>query len=187
LRELSLHLLDIAENSIAAGAKMIIILVEENTEVDKLVLVVEDNGKGMDADLLARVTDPFTTTRTTRKVGLGIPLLKEAAEACNGSLRICSEPGKGTRIEIEFQRSHIDRMPLGDLAETYRTLAISEPAIDWRFVYRMDEYEFEYDQTQVREALGEIPFTDPLVLKFVRTTFEEGLNPALHIRTTQQL
>jgi hypothetical protein len=186
LRELSLHLLDIAENSISAGATNINILVAEYTKEDRLNLAVADNGKGMDADLLARVTDPFTTTRTTRKVGLGIPLLKEAAEACNGSLLIWSEPGKGTRIDIEFQRSHIDRMPLGNLADTYRTLIISEPEINWLLRYRLDEYEFVYDQQQVREALGDTAFSDPLVLSFIRTTFEEGLNPTKQITTTQQ-
>jgi len=186
LRELSLHLLDIAENSISAGATNINILVAEYTKEDRLNLAVADNGKGMDADLLARVTDPFTTTRTTRKVGLGIPLLKEAAEACNGSLLIWSEPGKGTRIDIEFQRSHIDRMPLGNLADTYRTLIISEPEINWLLRYRLDEYEFVYDQRQVRETLGDTAFSDPLVLSFIRTTFEEGLNPTKQITTTQQ-
>ncbi len=187
MRELSLHLLDIAENSISAGATSINILVAESTEEDRLKLTISDNGKGMDADLLARVTDPFTTTRTTRKVGLGIPLLKEAAEACNGSLSILSEPGKGTRIDIEFQRSHIDRMPLGNLADTFRTLIVSEPEIDWMLRYRLDAYEFVYDQQQVRETLGESSFSDPLVLSFIRTTFEEGLNPTEQITTTQQL
>jgi hypothetical protein len=184
LRELSLHLLDIAENSIAAGAAVIRIFVEEDTKQDKLHLLVEDNGKGMDPELLARVTDPFVTSRTTRKVGLGIPLLKEAAEACNGSLQIWSEVGKGTRIEIDFQLSHIDRMPLGNLADTYRTLVVSEPRIDWLLGYRQGEYEFTYDQKQVREGLGDIPFSDPLVLSFIRSTMEEGLNTQHEINTT---
>ncbi len=184
MRELSLHLLDIAENSIAAGATVIRIFVEEDTVQDRLKLLVEDNGKGMDPELLASVTDPFVTSRTTRKVGLGIPLLKEAAEACNGSLQIWSEVGKGTRIKIEFQRSHIDRMPLGNLADTYRILVVSEPGIDWMLEYRQDEYEFTYDQKQVRDSLGDIPFTDPLVLSFIRSTMEEGLTATQQISST---
>jgi hypothetical protein len=175
LRELSLHLLDIAVNSIAAGATVIRIFVDESSIKDKLALLVEDNGKGMDAEMLAQVTDPFVTSRTTRKVGLGIPLLKEAAEACNGSLQIWSQPGIGTRIEIIFQRSHIDRMPLGNLADTFRMLVVSEPEIDWNLGYRLDDYEFSYDQKQVRETLGDVPFSDPLVLNYVRLTMEEGL------------
>ena len=94
---------------------------------------VEDNGKGMDAEMVARVTDPFVTSRTTRKVGLGIPLLKAAAEACEGGLTIQSEPGKGTWCEVEFQRSHIDRMPLGDLAATMLTLVVGSPEVHWIF------------------------------------------------------
>lgn len=180
MRELSLHLLDIAENSIAAGASAIRIMVEENTQQDKLRLSVEDNGKGMDKEMLARVTDPFTTSRTTRKVGLGIPLLKEAAEACNGSFSIQSQVGKGTRVEIEFQRSHIDRMPLGNLADTYLTLVAASPQIDWQLGYKLDKYDFQYDQKEIRNELGDIPFSDPAVLKYVRNTFFEGLKVSLN-------
>jgi len=175
LRELSLHLLDIAENSIAARATIIKIMVEENTVFDRLRLTVEDNGIGMDKEMAAKVTDPFFTSRTTRKVGLGIPLLKEAAEACNGSLELWSEKGLGTRISIEFQRSHIDRMPLGNLADTYRSLVISSPEINWQLGYRLDDYEFLYDQKEVRDVLGDIPFSDPAVIGYIRKTFEEGL------------
>jgi hypothetical protein len=175
LRELSLHLLDIAENSIAARATIIRMMVEENTFIDRLRLTVEDNGIGMDKEMAAKVTDPFVTSRTTRKVGLGIPLLKEAAEASNGSLELWSEKGQGTRICVEFQRSHIDRMPLGNLAETYRSLAITSPEINWLLGYRFDDYEFLYDQKEVRDELGEIPFSDPAVIRYIRQTFEEGL------------
>jgi signal transduction histidine kinase len=104
VRELTLHLLDIAENSIAAGAKTIKISVIEDTQKDILRLSVEDDGKGMDAETVQKVVDPFVTSRTTRKVGLGIPLLKEAAEACNGWLKISSEPGKGTKVDVQIQR-----------------------------------------------------------------------------------
>ena len=176
MRELSLHLLDIAENSIAARATTIKIMVEENTVLDLLRLTVEDNGIGMDKEMAAKVTDPFVTSRTTRKVGLGIPLLKEAAEACNGSLELWSEKGSGTRINIEFQRSHIDRMPLGNLADTYRSLVISSPEVNWLLGYRFDDYEFFYDQKVVRDELGDIPFSDPFVIGYIRQTFEEGLN-----------
>jgi hypothetical protein len=175
LRELSLHLLDIAENSIAARATIIRMMVEENTFIDRLRLTVEDNGIGMDKEMAAKVTDPFVTSRTTRKVGLGIPLLKEAAEASNGSLELWSEKGQGTRICVEFQRSHIDRMPLGNLAETYRSLVISSPEINWLLGYRFDDYEFLYDQKEVRDGLGDIPFSDPAVIRYIRQTFEEGL------------
>ncbi len=128
MRELALHLLDIAENSVAADAGKIQIEVSEDTLADRLKMSVEDDGRGMDEALVARVVDPFVTSRTTRKVGLGIPLLKAAAEACKGGLTIQSALGKGTRIEVEFQRSHIDRMPLGDLGATFLTLVVGYPA-----------------------------------------------------------
>jgi hypothetical protein len=176
LRELSLHLLDIAENSVAAGATRIGIMVKEDTVKDRLFLSVEDNGKGMDDKMVASVVDPFVTTRTTRKVGLGIPLLKEAAESCNGTFTIISKIGVGTRIEVTFQRSHIDRMPIGDLADTYTTLVVSSPEINWHLGYRKDDFEFTYDQELIRKELGEIPITDPAVLKFIRSNFVEGIN-----------
>ena len=133
MREIALHVLDIAENSVVAGASAVTITVEEDLPNDRLRLVIQDNGRGMDKTMLTHVTDPFMTTRTTRRVGLGIPLLKAAAEACNGYFQLTSSPGRGTRLEVQFQRSHIDRMPLGDLAGTWLTLTIAYPKIHWIF------------------------------------------------------
>jgi hypothetical protein len=177
VRELTLHLLDIAENSISAHARNITIIVEEDPAGDRLRMSVQDDGKGMDEDLLARVTDPFTTTRTTRKVGLGIPLLKAAAEACRGGMDIQSEKGKGTCLRVEFQRSHIDRMPLGDLAGTFLTLLIGSPEVHWIFRYRAGEREFEFDDAPFKQELGdEIPLTEPPVLCLIRGVLEEGIS-----------
>jgi hypothetical protein len=175
LRELALHLLDIAENSVAANAKNISISVEENTTNDRLRMNVQDDGAGMDADTVAKVIDPFYTTRTTRKVGLGIPLLKEAAEACNGFLTIESEPGKGTRIDVEFQHSHIDRMPLGDLASTYLSLLIAYPHIHWVFQYQANNQDFEFDDAPIKKELEGIPLTEPEVLSYIRQMIETGI------------
>ncbi|MCS7221432.1 MAG: ATP-binding protein [Anaerolineae bacterium] len=176
MRELALHVLDIAENSVEAGATQVQITVEENTRDDRLKIVVEDNGRGMDEQLLARVTDPFVTTRTTRKVGLGIPLLKAAAEACNGSLWITSAPGQGTRLEAEFQRSHIDRMPLGDLAGTLFTLVIAYPNVHWILRYRIDHAEFIFDDEPIKKELQDIPLTEPFVLAFIREYLQRGIS-----------
>lgn len=175
MRELSLHILDIAENSVAAGAKRIEIGVEEDVVYDRLRVWVSDDGRGMDEDLVARVTDPFVTSRTTRKVGLGIPLLKAAAESCNGFLRITSAPRRGTRLETEFQRSHIDRMPLGDLAGTVYTLIVSCPDIRWVLKYRANGATFEFDSEPIREALGDVPLTEPSVLAYIRESLSEGI------------
>jgi len=175
LRELALHLLDIAENSVSALASIIQISIEENRAADRLRIVIEDNGKGMDAQTVARITDPFVTSRTTRKVGLGIPLLKAAAEACNGGLEIWSEVGKGTTVTVEFQLSHIDRMPLGDLSSTLMTLVIGSPEVRWILQYTVDGQTFEFDTQPILETLDGVPLTDPAILAYLRDMLEEGV------------
>lgn len=175
MRELSLHLLDIAENSIAAGAKNITIQVIEDTHKDLLQMSVKDDGRGMDQETVQKVIDPFYTSRTTRKVGLGIPLLKEAAEACNGNLVIRSTIGIGTTLEVWFQRSHIDRMPLGDLASTMLNLQVTNPDIHWIFDYRFDDHEFLYDDTLIKAELEGVSLTEPPVLNCLREMLESGI------------
>lgn len=175
MRELALHLMDIAENSVAANASRIEIAVDENTQQDRLEMRVSDNGKGMDAEMIARVTDPFTTSRTTRKVGLGIPLLKAAAEACEGSLEIQSTPGIGTQVFVAFQRSHIDRMPLGDLASTFISLLVSHPETNWSFHYRMDDQVFLFDDAPVKETLAGVSLTEPDILAYLTNLIETGV------------
>ncbi len=175
MRELTLHLLDIAANSISALSQNIHIEVVEDTRIDRLRMSVKDDGKGMDAEMVAKVIDPFVTTRTTRKVGLGIPLLKAAAESCNGWFSITSQPNVGTKVEVEFQRSHIDRMPLGDLATTMLTLVIGSPEVHWTFRYQVDDREFVFDDEPVKKELDGIPFSEPLVINFLREYLTEGI------------
>ncbi len=175
MRELSLHLLDIAENSISAGAKNISIVVAEDTTLDLLQMSVEDDGRGMSAEMVAQVTDPFITTRTTRKVGLGIPLLKFAAESCNGKLEITSEPGKGTKLFVEFQRNHIDRMPMGDLVTTIHQLVISNPLVHWKFEYRFNNRNGVFDDALIKEELGDIPMTEPDILNCIKGMIESTI------------
>ena len=178
MKELSLHLLDIAENSISAHASEIVIEIKEKTQQDRLFLSIKDNGVGMDEEKVARLTDPFFTSRTTRKVGLGIPLLKEAAEACNGALNIHSQPGKGTEISATFQRNHIDRMPLGDLAGTILALMVGSPEIRWRFYYLKDENKFMLDTEEINRQLDGIPLDNPLVIRWLKETLQEGIQQA---------
>jgi hypothetical protein len=181
MREIALHLLDIAENSVTADAKNITLTVCENLQGDRLTASVIDDGKGMSAEMVASVTDPFVTSRTTRKVGLGIPLFKDAAESCNGKLVINSEIGKGTRLDVEFQHSHIDRMPLGDLSTTMLTLFVAYPKIHWLFNYEMipsngkPEEKFVFDTQPVMAELGDMPLTEPVVLTFIREYIENGV------------
>ena len=186
MREIALHLLDIAENSAAAESKNISVHVQEDLVHDRLMASVIDDGRGMDAATVEQVQDPFYTTRTTRSVGLGIPLLKLAAEQAEGSFSLESDPGKGTWVEAEFRHGHIDRMPLGDLSATFLTLLISHPQIDWTFLYRVtsgntDSREFLFESADLKRELGDISLTEPEVLTFLRSLFEEGIEEvALH-------
>jgi anti-sigma regulatory factor (Ser/Thr protein kinase) len=175
LRELALHVLDIAENSISADADEIKITIEEDLSEDIIQIVIEDNGKGMDQETLARVCDPFVTSRTTRKVGLGIPFFKAAAEACEGKLTIQSSPGLGTTIDVIFKHSHIDRMPLGDIVSTLQTLIIGTPDIHWVFEYRFNGFVFVFDDKPIKEALDGVPLSEPAVMKFIREMLESGI------------
>lgn len=183
MKELSLHILDIAENSVNAGAGNISITIEENKLKNLLTIVIEDDGKGMNAEMVARVTDPFTTSRTTRKVGLGIPFLKAAAEACNGKLEIRSAVGKGTRVETTFQLDHIDRMPMGNIQSTFLDLLVGYPDIHWIFNYTIDENTYTLDSEPLRKILQEIPYSDPGVLKYLKHEINSGM---LNLELTKQ-
>jgi hypothetical protein len=176
LRELALHLLDIAENSVAANARNITLTVIEDYAKDRLHMSVEDDGKGMDAEMIRQVVDPFVTSRTTRKVGLGIPLLKEAAEACKGFLTITSAIGVGTKLVVEFQHSHIDRMPLGNLPDTVLSLVIAYPQVHWRFYYQVNDQKFDFDDQLIKETLDGVSLTEPDVLAYLRQLLQTGVS-----------
>jgi anti-sigma regulatory factor (Ser/Thr protein kinase) len=175
LRELALHILDIAENSISAGADQIKISVNEDFLKDLLTITIEDNGKGMEAETLDRITDPFITSRTTRQVGLGIPFFKAAAEACEGTFQIESEVGAGTKVATVFKHSHIDRMPLGDITGTLQTLIIGTPEVNWVFEYVVDQNCFVFDDQPIKETLDGVPLSEPAVMKFIREMINEGI------------
>lgn len=180
MREIALHLLDIAENSVAAGSHNICLDVVEDLHSDRLTVSVADDGRGMSAETAKRVLDPFYTTRTTRKVGLGIPLLKLAAEQAEGGLTLQTEPGKGTQVEAVFKHSHIDRMPLGDVGVTILALLVSYPHIHWKFNYQIkvkdaELKEFALDDSEIKSTLGDVPLTEPDVLRFLRGMIEEGI------------
>lgn len=187
MREIALHLLDIAENSAAAQSQNISIEVHEDLQNDLLLTCVIDDGRGMDMETAQNVQDPFYTTRTTRNVGLGIPLFKLAAEMAQGRFSLESEPGKGTRVEADFLHSHLDRMPLGDLCSTFLTALISHPKIHWVFVYRVTDkngriHDFIFDDAELKTELGDMSLTEPEILTFVRGMIEEGTQ-ALALQT----
>jgi anti-sigma regulatory factor (Ser/Thr protein kinase) len=175
MRELSLHILDIAENGIRAGADRLRIRVEESSAADRLSLCVEDNGRGMPAEKLTRIDDPFVTTRTTRRVGLGLSLLAAAARRCAGDICVEALPGKGTRVTAVFRRSHIDRAPLGDMAATLEALIVGNPRIDFCYTHRVDEEEFAIDTRDLRTELGGLSPGDPLVWRRVAPALRRAL------------
>lgn len=175
MRELCLHILDIAANGVSAGADKVIVLIDENLKNDTLTIEITDNGKGMSPELVRQVTDPFVTSRTERKVGLGIPLLKFAAESCNGWFRIESELGKGTQVSVQFQHSHIDRMPLGNVEDTLLTLELGTPEVNWVFIVRKNEKEFYFDDAELKKELDGLSITEPDVIRFIREYFKEGI------------
>ena len=176
MKEIALHIMDIAENSVTAGAKKVEITVEEDVSANRLSVCVKDDGTGMSAQTLAHVTDPFVTSRKTRIAGLGIPFLKSAAEDCNGCLHIASESGKGTCLVAEFERDHIDRMPLGDLVGTMLTLLVGFPETHWLFCYRVNGKAFAFDSEPIKRELNGVPFTEPAVLRFLRETLRNGIS-----------
>ena len=156
MEDLSLHILDVVENSISAGAKKVEIEIREDLKEDLLRIEITDDGKGMDAGMLEKALDPFFTTKTVRKVGLGLSLLREAAKAANGDLTIQSEIGRGTRVKATFQHSHIDRKPMGDMTKTMMTLIISNPGVHFQYLHGKDGREYRMIDTEKLKANGEL-------------------------------
>lgn len=177
MRELSLNVLDVAQNSIVAGASLITLTVFESRVENRLTLTIEDNGRGMTEAQLAQVRDPFFTTRTTRRVGMGIPLFRMAAEMAGGSLHIESQLGKGTIVIAEFVLNHIDRMPLGDMNGTISALIRLNPDLDFVFRHTTDDGTFELDTRSLREILGEVPFSEPDVMSWINAYLAENTLP----------
>lgn len=174
MTELSLNVLDVAQNSIKAKASLIQISVDVQTRSDRLTITIEDDGCGMDEQTVKQVTDPFYTTRTTRKVGLGVPLFKMAAEMTGGSFEITSELGKGTKVTAEFVLSSIDRMPLGDMSGTIETLVVYNTAVDFLYTYRVDDEQFELSTAQMKEILDGVPLDNPEVVSYIRDFLSEN-------------
>lgn len=176
MKELSLNILDIAKNSVKAGATRIGIRVDENISDNTLTIVISDNGCGMSEEFVSRVRDPFTTTRTTRKVGMGIPLFELAASQCGGGLDIKSKQGEGTVVTARFEYDHIDRAPIGDMPGTLTTLISGSPNIDFDYSHIIDGRTFTFDTAEIREILGGVPLDAADVLTWINGYISEGLD-----------
>jgi anti-sigma regulatory factor (Ser/Thr protein kinase) len=175
MRELSLHILDVAENGITAGGNCIWIEVDEARKKDQLIIVIRDNGRGMPIEKLDNINDPFITSRTTRRVGLGLSLLSAATERCDGTLRVDTQPGKGTEVEARFRYNHIDRAPLGDIAATITTLIIGNPGIDFVYSHRIDGNDFSLDTRELRKEVKDLSLSDPVAIHHLAETIRSSL------------
>ncbi|MFY9116632.1 MAG: ATP-binding protein [Bacteroidales bacterium] len=160
MNDLALHLLDIVQNSLSAGASLISIRLEEHVTENLLKMIVEDNGRGMTQEQVQKLSDPFFTSRTTRRVGLGVPLLRQAAEQAGGSLEVESESGKGTRLSVVFQYDHLDRPPLGDIPNAVVLMISANPQVDFEYTYSYNGKTYEIDTFQLKEVLGDTPLSD---------------------------
>ena len=174
--EISLHILDIVNNSVKAGASLILVTVNEAIRENLLKVSIRDNGCGMEEDFLKQVLDPFRTTRTTRKVGMGLSLFQAAAEQTGGGLSISSQKGVGTNVDVHFVYDHIDRQPLGDMGETMLTLISGNETIDFVYTHRVNDKVFTMDTRELKAILGEnISLGSPEIVMWLSDYIKEGL------------
>ncbi|HBH12436.1 MAG: Sensory transduction histidine kinase [Clostridiales bacterium 38_11] len=176
MKELSLHILDIAQNSIKAAATLIEIEINENTNSNVLSISIKDNGNGMEEEMLQKVTDPFFTTRIVRNVGLGIPLLKIAAERCNGFFVIKSSIRIGTEVKAVFEYNHIDRAPLGRMGDTMMVLLNNSEKFEIYYKHIYNGGEFVFDTVEIKNILDDVDITSPDVLLWIKDYIRENID-----------
>lgn len=176
MNNLSMHILDIVQNSISGGASFIEVKVCVQTGKNIFEILIADNGSGMDEELLNHVTDPYITTRTTRKVGLGLPLLKHSAEQANGFIKVYSEKNCGTKVYAMFQDDHIDRPDLGDIAGTIVLIVAANPEIDLKYIHQVNDYQYIFDTKEIKEALDGMPINNPKIRKYLKEMINENIN-----------
>lgn len=183
MKDLSLHILDLVENSLRAGASRVTIGIFEDTSSDTLKLLIKDNGEGMEGHVLEHVFDPFFTGQNKKKkVGLGLPLIKQLAEQCEGRVSLNSRKGEGTELVVTFKRSHIDLPPLGGIAETLVSLIVSNPEVEFEFVHHVDGMEWRFSSKELLRHIGvnnpeDLPAVLPAVkewIDFQEKSFREG-------------
>lgn len=173
MRELSLNILDIAQNAVTADASLIEIEIAENTAKGEMLIQISDNGKGMSPAQTQQVTDPFYTTRTTRKVGMGIPLFKMAAEMTAGNFSISSEINAGTKITALFKTQSVDFAPLGDMASTVAMLIAMNTGIEFVYRHSADSREFALQTRELKSILGDVPLSEPDVINWIKAYISE--------------
>jgi anti-sigma regulatory factor (Ser/Thr protein kinase) len=173
MEDLSLHVLDIAENSIAAGARRVEIRLKESQRDDRLSIEIIDDGRGMSEDMVQKAADPFVTTRTTRRVGLGLSLFEQAAKSAGGEFKIASSPGAGTKVTGVFQYSHVDRQPLGDMNATLLALIVGNPQVEFTYLHQTDNSQVAFSTEEIKAQLGDIPIGSSQGISAVRRSVEK--------------
>ena len=175
MKEISLHILDIIQNSVRAEATEISIIIIEDTLRNFLTITIDDNGKGMSEELTQGIKNPFVTSRTLRKVGLGIPLLNQLCEECEGGLVVESTLGKGTRLVATMQYDHIDRLPIGDMPSTITTLILAKPEIEYIYKHIYNSNEFLFDTKEIKKLLEGAPIWDLNIIKWLGNYLQENI------------
>ncbi|MDD5474984.1 MAG: sensor histidine kinase [Syntrophales bacterium] len=175
MEEISMHVLDIAENSTRAGSKLVEITITESTIEDTMTIEIDDDGSGMDQETIKLALDPFYTTKKVRRVGLGIPLLAQAARATGGFFSITSDQGKGTRVKAVFRLGHIDRQPLGRMDQTVMTLIAGNPEIDFVYRHKINGGSYLFDTRELRGMLEDVPVNHADVINFIGKNIREGI------------
>lgn len=171
-----MHILDIVQNSIVGGASFIEISINIQTGKNIFEITIVDNGCGMDEEMLNHVTDPYTTTRTTRKVGLGLPLLKHTAEQANGYVKVYSEKKCGTKVYAVLQNDHIDRPDLGDIAGTIVLIAAANHTLEIKYIHQINDKQYIFDTREIKEALDGIPINEPKIRNYLKEMINENIN-----------
>jgi len=175
MNDLAMHILDILQNSLSALATFIKLTVFEDIDNDLLVITIEDNGKGMTPEQVSKLSDPFYTSRTTRKVGMGIPLLKQSAEQSGGGVDIESKQGVGTQVTASFKYSNIDRPPLGDVANAFILTVSANPDVDFILRYIVGKNEYVFDTVEVKEALEGTPLNDASIVRILTDMIRDNI------------
>lgn len=168
MNDLAATVLDIASNAVRANASIVQISIHESKQYDFFRLLIQDNGKGMDEETINQALNPFYSTRTTRSIGMGLPLLNDLAKGCNGSLNIDSKVGVFTKVLLEIQRSHIDVPPMGDIGEAIMILIQSNDRIHYIFNYQSDEETYQLDTNEVKQVLETDSLNDYMILNWIK-------------------
>ncbi len=175
MEELSYHILDIVQNSFTAGAKTVLIKIMDSDKDDTISFTIKDDGKGMSSEEIKKALNPFYTTKKGKRTGLGLPLLKETCEMCEGKFEIKSKKSSGTLIKASFKKSHIDRPPIGNLKDTVLTLIIGAEKTDIEFIYIKDDKKFVLKTKDIKKQIGDIPINNPDIINFIKKYLDENI------------